>query len=213
MLKKYKAVAVIDFETTGLDPNNEYPIEVAALKKYIDNQNSGEDQEEVYSSLIKLPTNVELSDFIKELTGLTTEIVNECGKELKEVKHFLNELLKDDTLVVAHNANFDLGYLFHHFQIEVKDFLCTRTIEFLTNPDKSCSLEPTYSRYFGNVKQSHRALSDVFMTMELLEKHYEIHGEGINFFLNKMVNTPERGLLYTPSNATVLDFDKQFIKK
>lgn len=213
MLKEYKAVAVVDFETSGLDPKQEYPIEVAVFKKYMDGENSQNNHEEVYSSLIKLPNNVELSEFITNFTGLTTEKVNTSGKELGEVQHILKELLKDDTLVVAHNASFDLGYLFHHFQIEPKGFLCTRTIEFLTNPDKSSSLEPTYSRYFGEVKQSHRALGDVFMTMELLEKHHAVHGEAINFFLNKMVITPERGLLYTPNNATVLDFDKQFIKK
>jgi|SRR5699024_1119071 len=208
MLKKFKSVAVIDFETTGLSPENDYPTEVAILKVNLENGN-----EEEFESLIKLPKGVEVPSFITELTGLTTEKVNEKGQSIQFIKELLEEMIINDTLVVAHNANFDLGFLYHHFGIKPVNFICTRTIEFLTNPEVSSSLEPTYKRYFEDVEQEHRALKDVYMTINLFDKHKEVHGSGIEFFLNKVMITPERKLVYTPDNAKVLDFSVVFEKR
>lgn len=203
----FKNILVIDFETTGLSPEKDYPTEVG-FKKVYDNG-----QEEVYSKMIRLPENVKVPEFITNLTGLTTEQVNEQGIEKEEIKKILADVIDHETLVVAHNANFDLGFLFHHFGIVPDHFMCTRTIEFLTHPDKSSSLEPTYRRYFGETIQKHRALSDVLMTFDVLKRHEKIYGDAMCFFLNKMVITPERELVYQPNNAIVLDFSAQFNKK
>src|SRR5699024_5206492 len=119
----------------------------------------------------------------------------------------------EETLVIAHNANFDLGFLSHHFNVQPKNFMCTRSIEFLTNPHLSSSLKDVYPRYFGDKEQTHRALDDVLMTFEVFEEQSGLHGDTFKFFLNKVVATPERSLSFVPYNAIVLDFAKKFTLK
>ncbi|QCK84089.1 3'-5' exonuclease [Geobacillus kaustophilus NBRC 102445] len=202
-------IVVFDFETTGLNPQNDYPIELALLITDF------KDTHKEYSSKIKLPRGVKLPPFITNLTGLTEEDLQQKGKDLEEVKQDILSLIDiEKDLFVAHNANFDLGFLYHHFGIAPKRFVCTRTIEFLTNPHENCSLKNTYARYYGEKEQTHRALDDVKMTLEVLKSHFEHHGEyAMVFFVNKIVQTPERNLVFVPENATVLDFTKKFALK
>src|SRR5699024_8496300 len=159
------------FETTGLSPDEDYPTEVGVLLA------DGIKPIKTFSSLIKLPEGVKVPEFITNLTGLTTEKVNTEGTDKEVIKEELLDMIDDNTntLVVAHNANFDLGFLYHHFGIKPKNFMCTRTIEFLTNPQQSTSLEPTYKRYFGEIEQEHRALFDVYMTLDVLDAQMKIH--------------------------------------
>jgi DNA polymerase III subunit epsilon len=203
-------LVAIDFETTGLNPREDYPIEVGIYK-----YDGDTGVEKVYSLQIKLPQGVSLPPFITELTGLTEEELNLKGMSLEEVKAILDDILDPEIdVVVAHNANFDLGFLWYHFNIAPKYFFCTRTIEFLTNPHLGCSLKNTYARYYGEQEQTHRALDDVMMTLKVLKAQTERHGlEAMMFFLNKIVQTPERNLVFVPENATVLDFTQKFALK
>jgi DNA polymerase III subunit epsilon len=207
-MKTYSAVTIIDFETTGLNPQEHFPTEVAVRR--IDWKGDTD-----YSSMIMLPDGVEVPEFITKLTGLTTEKVNSEGAEKEEVLVNLMNLIDENTLVVAHNANFDLGFLFHHFGIEPAHFMCTRTIEILTNPHLSASLQDVYDRLFPEKRvQEHRAMSDVEMTSRVLnEQVLHIGKEEIQFFKNKVVRMPDRDLVYTPYNAKVLDFTQKYDSK
>lgn len=148
---------------------------------------------------------------IQNYTGLTTEMINKEGVEKEDLKEYILETLIDSkTLVIGHNVNFDLGFLYEHFNIEPEYFMCTRTIEFLTNPHLPLSLSDVYPRYYYEKKQTHRALGDVWLAYEVFEKQVELHGEAMKFFLNKVIRTPERDLTHIPYNATVLDFTKKF---
>jgi DNA polymerase III subunit epsilon len=202
-------IVVFDFETTGLNPKNDYPIELALLIS------DSKDSFTTYSSKIKLPQGVKLPSFITELTGLTEEDLQQNGKALEEVKQDILPLIDiERDLFVAHNANFDLGFFYYHFGVAPRHFVCTRTIEFLTNPHEGCSLKNTYARYYGEKEQTHRALDDVGMTYEVLQAQIKYHGaDAMMFFLNKIVQTPERNLVFVPENATVLDFTKKFALK
>lgn len=207
-MKMYSAVTIIDFETTGLNPQHNYPTEVAVRR--IDWRGVTD-----YSSMIMLPEGVEVPEKITELTGLTTEKVNSEGAEKEEVLVNLMNMIDENTLVIAHNANFDLGFLFHHFGIEPAYFMCTRTIEILTNPHLNASLQNVYNRMFPeNLVQEHRAMSDVEMTSRVFEKQIEQIGkEEVRFFNRKIVRMPDRDLVYTPHNAIVLDFAQKYDSK
>jgi DNA polymerase III subunit epsilon len=207
------SVAVLDFETTGLNPQTDYPTEVAVYK--VKASPFGY-KELKYSSKIKLPEGVEVPEFITQLNGLTTEELNATGADPQEVKDKLNSFIDDETLVVAHNANFDLGFLYYHFGMEPEHFMCTRTIEFLTAPHLSCSLKDVYPRYYPEEakEQTHRALDDVEMTIEVFSAQIGVHGnEAMFFFKNKIVNLPDRELVFTPRNAKVLDFTQKYARK
>ena len=204
-MKKY---VFIDFETTGLNPEKDYPTEVAVKVLSLI---KGVLKPTEYSTKIKLPEGIEVPKFITELTGLTTEEVNTKGANMDDVKSLLLQLIDDYTVVVAHNANFDLGFLFHHFGIEPKYFICTRTISILTEPHESASLKDVYARMYGEKEQTHRAGDDTDMLVKVFDGFAGIHGaDDLGFFCNKIVNMPDRGMVYTPDNAKVLDFTAKY---
>jgi DNA polymerase III subunit epsilon len=207
------AVAVIDFETTGLDPKKDFPTEVAVRKVGI-SKLTATPYDKKYEAKIKLPEGVEVPPFITELTGLTTEEVNSTGKDIAEVIAEIQNLIDSETLVIAHNANFDLGFLYEHMGIEPKFFMCTRTMSILTEPDKNASLKNVYSRMFGEKEQTHRAGDDIEMTMDLFNQFIgELGTDSTLFFLNKLVNMPDRELVHIPYNAKVLDFTEKYARK
>lgn len=203
------SIAIIDFETTGLSPTEDFPTEVAIKKVGF---GKGMLYEQEYSSLIKLPAGETVPEFITELTGLTLDKLNWEGKPLAHVIPEVQNLIDSETLVIAHNANFDLGFLFHHMGIEPRSFMCTRAIAILTEPDKNASLNKLYARMFGDKTQTHRAMGDVQMTFEVFDAFIqEIGAEELMFFLNKVVVMPDRELVFTPHNAQVLDFTEGYV--
>lgn len=204
-------IAVLDFETTGLDPKNDYPTEVA-IKKMGVSSLTGQLYVKNYSSMIRLPDGVEVPEFITKITGLTTEKVNTEGFLIEEILPAVQDLIDGDTLVIAHNANFDLGFLAHHFGIEPDHFMCTRSISILTEPDKNASLKSVYERMYGAKEQAHRAFEDVEMTLEVFNQFVTEHGnEAMMYFKNRLVNMPDRELSYTPWNAKVMDFAQKYV--
>lgn len=204
-------IAFIDFETTGLDPQQCHPTEIAIRKIGIGVLGGMYDKQ--YESLIQLPEGVEISEFITGLTGLTTEKVNSEGRPLMEIIPEVQELIDNKTLVVAQSANFDLGYLSVHFGIEPAHFICTKTIEFMTAPHLSTSLNEVHKRYAPEetFEQTHRAMDDVNMLFDIFYGQKQLHGDvGLYFFRNKIAVPPERPLVYTPYNATILDYSVRY---
>ena len=93
-----------DTETTGLDFNKDKIIEIALLVVE-DGQIT-----EKYNKFIQ-QTNP-LSNEIKELTGIDDEKLDEGVKESK-VADDLYKLLSPGTLMVAHNCQFDLNFIYN----------------------------------------------------------------------------------------------------
>jgi DNA polymerase III epsilon subunit-like protein len=204
-------IAILDFETTGLNPEKDFPTEVA-IKKVGISKLTAQPYIKDYSTKIKLPEGVEVPEFITNLTGLTTEDLNTNGKDITEVIPEVQNLIDSETLVIAHNANFDLGFLYHHMGIQPLHFMCTRTISILTDPDKNASLKNVYARLFGEKEQTHRAGDDVEMTLDVFNAFIGEHGNDcMMFFKNKLVNMPDRELVYTPYNAIILDFTEKYV--
>jgi DNA polymerase III subunit epsilon len=218
LFQKYgvRQIAFLDFETTGLNPETDHPTEIAMRVVGFSNI-TGMAQDRTYETMIKLPEGVEISEFIQELTGLTTEKVNSEGKKKEQVISELQGMIPaNETLVVAQSANFDLGYLKHHFGIEPAHFICTKTVEFFTAPHLSTSLNDTHKRYVpeGSFEQTHRAMDDVNMLFDIFFGQLEAHGkEGLDFLRNKIAVMPERPLVYTPYNAIVLDYTEKYAQK
>lgn len=204
----------IDFETTGLDPKENFPTEVA-IKQIGVSLITGQPFEKTYESLIQLPAGVEISEFIQELTGLTTEKVNSEGKPLAQVITETQEFFNNDNnIIIAQSANFDIGYLAVHFGFEPERFMCTKTIEFLTAPHLSNGLAEVHARYFpeGTFEQTHRAMDDVQMLVDIFNAQLSLHGmEGVNFFMNKIAILPDRPLVYAPVFGKYLDFSQKLV--
>lgn len=91
----------IDTETTGLSPVYHELIEVSAIKY------KGREKVDTFSSLIKPKLAIPYT--ITRITGITNEMV----KDAPMVEEIMPELVKfvGEFPIVAHNANFDLGFL------------------------------------------------------------------------------------------------------
>ena len=170
---------VIDTETTGLDFEFCDIIEVSAMR-YIDGQCVG-----AYSSLVKpelfhrySPETGEwvpyyVGSFITELTGITNEMLAAApdpASVMPELRSFIG-----DTVLIGHNVNFDINFLYDAFEKHCgeglqNDFIDTMRIARKVFPDlahhrlsdvaATCNVLQT---------EAHRAEADCIITAQCFE--------------------------------------------
>lgn len=191
------AYVVLDFETTGLDYLTEQVIEIGAIKLDKDFNEIG-----TLHTMVRLTEGRELSDYIKELTGITEQDLYDGVSEvvgLNMLKDFIG-----DSVVVAQHAPFDLAFLSKAF--EPNYFIDTRSLSRLLNPDEKAGLKDLCERY-GVELEHHRSISDVKATIEVFKiMMQEIMKKGLPF-LNLIVSTPDRPLNFVPLSAVVISLD------
>lgn len=155
----------IDIETTGLDPEKDAIIEIAAVRF------NGKRVEDEWSSLVN--PRRPIPAMITSLTGITNEMVRSAPT--------IHEIIEDlavfcgNSPVVGHNVRFDLGFLQRQNVLHGNDVVDTYEL--------SAVLMPSASRYnLGSLGQilgilipnSHRALDDARLAhavyMELYQK-------------------------------------------
>lgn len=115
LFKKYDYVVFFDTETTGLDPECSYITELAAIKVVKEEEQGW--VTDIISSLLKLPENVVIPEFLEKLTGITNEVIREEGRDWNMVYNEFSSLFEKDRkgLVIAYNAQFDLMFMQHQF--------------------------------------------------------------------------------------------------
>jgi len=159
-----KDYVVLDVETTGLSQKTEDIIEIA-LVKVIDGEMTNQ-----FTSLVK--PGKTLSPRIVSLTGLTDSMLEDApafSDIAEDVERFIGK-----SIVLAHNAVFDLGFLSealtkcgikHSFQ-----YLDTVKIAKMAYRNlKNYKLETLISELGLAEKQSHRAMDDVRCTLKLYQ--------------------------------------------
>lgn len=171
MKLEYKKILVFDFETTGLTPKRDKVIEVGAvLLEKIDD--TYEIVQEI-DYLIKQQTPI--TDFISNLTGITNEMLERDGVEEEYAFRQLDNLIDEDTLLVAYNLSFDIGflsalyktYVAHNFLIQNDILDCMAVYkDRYPYPHK---LESAVSRFELTNNQAHRASDDAKATFKVLE--------------------------------------------
>jgi len=181
--KKHKHAAnnstyvVIDVETTGLKPEQAKMIEIGAIKikdGMID---------DAFQSLIKIDGNVPQK--ITDLTGITDDMLDKHGKDLKVV---LNEFIifASDFTLVAHNASFDISFINDGLNICGYPLLDNKIIDTLSlarnklrglNSYKLLSVAKNMgvdnadlNHANKGVLQMHRSLGDCYQTHLIYEK-------------------------------------------
>lgn len=97
-------IVYFDTETTGVKPGKDQIIELALL--VYDDGECTEEYDEFIDIGEKLPSK------IVELTGITDEMLTN-GKNPKNVAHKIPTTLKDNSVWVAHNAQFDLLFIYN----------------------------------------------------------------------------------------------------
>jgi CRISPR-associated protein Cas2 len=138
---------VVDVETTGLSPVDDEIIEIGAIKVV--------DKEEIaeYSALIKIDIAVPLR--IAKLTGISTELLQEKGRDMVAVMAEFLEFISELPLV-AHNATFDLGFIHDS---------CSK-----------CGLEMGSNRVIDTLPLARKVVADVGdYKLQTLAKHFNIN--------------------------------------
>lgn len=177
LFQKYDRLLFFDTETTGFEPEKvDQIIELAAVT--IDKDGTTQEMDE-FIHLFRMP---ELPPKIIELTGiLDLTLATEGIDEYDALAKFL-ELMqcKGDTLLIAHNAQFDLQFLAYSIYRNREngkgwmmvfndcDYLDTLTVykDRRSYPHK---LESAIVEYHlsGKVQNSHRAIDDCKALMEV----------------------------------------------
>lgn len=199
-----KNYVVIDFETTGLDYKKEQITEVALIKLDEEFNEIGS-----FNTIVKLEEGRELSEFIKNLTGLTEEYLAKGTTEARamlQVKSFIDK----DTIVVAQYAPFDLAYL-SNYGIVPNKYICTKSLTSQVEPTVSSSLIPTCERLGIELNNAHRAFADVRATAELLK--YRLNEGKAQYIENYIVKSPDRDLSFIPFATKAILNKEDFINE
>ncbi len=176
-------ITVFDFETSGLDPEKDQVIELAAIRCI---------KGEIVSSFSTLiQYDKILAPKITELTGIKqSDLVN--GMTERHAFAILRNLMGNST-IVAHNAGFDLGFLHYTLLRLDKPTFSNRFIDTMTicrerytyrSKPEGHKLEGMCTRLGIKLEGAHRALADVYACWELLKL---LHAESpIDQFLNQL---------------------------
>lgn len=155
---------VFDVETTGLSAIYDTIIELAAVKTH-----KGNVIEEFQEFI---DPGHSLSETTINLTGITDDMVKGSKTEEQVLTEFSE--FSRGTILVAHNASFDMGFLNTAYQ---KHQLAASTLPVIDTLELSRFLHPTYKthrlntlakRYGVALEQHHRAIYDSETTAQLL---------------------------------------------
>lgn len=176
---------LIDIETTGLDPNYDEIIEIAAIRirnNIIDS---------TFSTLVK-PERL-IDNFITELTGITNDMVaNSLPIEPNLYK--LHSFINNDILL-GHNVNFDVNFLYDNYikytpYLFKNNFVDTLRLSRKVYPDLGSHSLSYLTRSLGIIsKTSHRAEADCLTTYSLVNSMINTisnTGESIESFVQRM---------------------------
>lgn len=160
--------AVVDIETTGGSYRYEEIIEIGIVL------HDGEKITDKFSSLIK--PGILIPHHITRLTGISNDMVKDAPKFFEVAKKIVE--MTEDRVFVAHNVNFDYGFIRKAFSDLGFNFsrkkLCTvRYGKKLFPGMESYSLAKLTEHFDIDIGNHHRALSDAVATAKLLSKYLE----------------------------------------
>lgn len=194
--------AFLDVETTGLDPNSGDKICEIAVVKTLDGQIADE-----FVTLINPGRNI--PERAVSIHGITQTMVNRAPL-FRDIANDLLDFL-NDTVVVAHNARFDLEFLkveLRNLNISLPEYRIIDTLNiarrYYTFPSNSLG---DIARYIGlPLDQQHRALADVTTTKDIFEFFLkDLERRGIRLKrLKDILKLQGKSVELKPSNELVL---------
>jgi DNA polymerase III epsilon subunit family exonuclease len=196
--------AVIDFETTGLSPDNgdritEVAIVIVESGKVVDQ----------FESLVNTGRSIPYE--VQSLTGITNQMTANAPLASLIITQ-VHEYVKNSTLV-AHNASFDSKF-FHSEMSKVGlrtnvDFICTLLLSRRLYPTLENHKLGTLAKHHGIKSQgkSHRALADALVTAELfikISKDLKDHLSTVNLTAHHYLHSQKQPLssFLKPSRPT-----------
>ena len=201
---------VFDLETTGLSNRTARIIEIGAVKikggKVIEEFDTFVDPE------------CEISEEITKLTSITNDMVVGAPKEKEAVKAFLDFV--GDRMLIAHNANFDVGFIRvaaerNGFPFD-NTYLDTVGLSRYVNPElKKHKLDVIAEHYKLGDFHHHRASDDARMLAEIFfVMQARLRSEGVTTFSHMVENMSERSdpLKLRPYHMIIFAKNKEGLK-
>ncbi len=198
LLTQYDTLIAFDTETTGLDFKTDRVIELSAV---LFSQKGGKAEREL-DLLIKLPKGDKVPPEIIKLTGITDEMLERDGvSEDEAVKEFLSLFRGSRHLLVAHNAQFDMNYLYRLLARNGAagvlcncDMLDTLSV-YKDRREYPHRLENAIEAYrlSGKVKNSHRAIDDTLALFEVM-KAMDAERPDLGSYINLFGYNPKYGV-------------------
>lgn len=203
---------VFDVETTGLSAIYDKIIELSAVK-----MEKGNVIDE-FSEFIN--PGHPLSKFTTDLTSITDDMVADARPEEDIINDFRN--WAEGTILVAHNATFDMGFLntaYRRYGLPEADNAVIDTLEFarFLHPEfKSYRLNTLAKHYKVNLEQHHRAIYDAESTGALawifVNEAKEDHGYRYHDELNNDLGQNDAYKNGRPFHVTLLAKDQEGLK-
>lgn len=160
-------IVVFDFETTGLDVRRARIIEIGAIK-YV-----GQKEVARFSQLIN--PGIPVSAEITRITGITQSMLTGMPP-MQDVLPAFHDFLRG-SVGVAHNAEFDVGMLFHESnRLGITcdyTILCTLRMARALVKIERRNLDSLANHYGLTFESRHRSIGDILVTAGVLWKILE----------------------------------------
>ncbi|HEX3099886.1 MAG TPA: 3'-5' exonuclease [Patescibacteria group bacterium] len=181
-----KNFTIVDVETTGGSPFFNRVIEIGLLRV-----EKGEVVEE-YKTLIN--PEMDIPEFITNMTGITAQAVANAPTFAELADEILSKF--EDSIFVAHNSQFDYGFLKEEFRRLDYSFnmpqLCTVRLSRALYPEhKHHNLTALIERYEFECANRHRAFDDAKVLWDFLQ-HAQTNIEPAEFHkaLKQQIRVP-----------------------
>ena len=199
LFEKYDRLVLFDTETTGLQFSRDEIIEFAAV--VVEQRDGKPAIVQEYDQLIALSPGGFVPPKITELTGISTQDLQEKGLPKTRVARDVCEMMQGNTLLLAYNAHFDLSFLYYFLLrhgdpmvLKGKDKLDLLTVykDRRSYPHKLSNAIEAYG-LSGKVVNSHRAVDDVIATVAVMEEMEKERSDLMNY-VNLFGYNPKYGI-------------------
>ena len=179
---------ILDFETTGVNAEQDRIIEVGLIEFVV----SDKKPPRIVQMLSEIEDpKCEISKEISEITGIDQEMVTGRSIDWSKVR----SILERASLIIAHNAEFDLAFLKNRPELKGLDthWACSmRHIDWAKHGFKSQKLTYLAADHGFLNPFPHRALFDCATTFKLISPYMSemVENSYQKFFVVKAVNSP-----------------------
>lgn len=181
---------VVDVETTGSNSRTDRITDIAVVHVL------GGEIIDTFHSLINPRQPIPI--FIQDMTGITDNLVRNAPDEKDVLPQYRDFISKDNSIFVAHNANFDHFFIrntmIRNYGASVEhEILCTVKLARKLLPKSQKVNLTSLAQYFNiPIFMRHRALGDAFATAKALIKMLEILDTEYGITTRKELNEFER---------------------
>lgn len=196
---------VFDIETTGFDSEKDKILEIAAIKF------TAKDDLDTFQTLIHPGLNLSRYDYFTDVHDITSDMVKKKPKIDAVLPQFI-EFIGNDSVLIAHNARFDIGFISKAISINkfkypkniILDTIRLSRKLFPGSPDYS--LETITSFLKIRVKTKHRAFKDCLACKNVFLKCLSKIGPLLNYDVLKLINLHGRTFRFH-NVSTVVSID------